>query len=290
MALRGRVLALHGLALTLGLVGLVACVDGKQAEKSGVQLVAATDRPTGEEIITTRQDTPGRFFSRENLRDTYFTGNAVPRLGQPGASGGPTGYIDNSALNTPGSKGAASEFQMEVDREDIVVEPLRSQQIIDGQWQTELDKGGSIRLNYDNEPLERVAQDILGGILGVNYLLGEGMTGTVTFRLEKRFTRAEVLQVLADILARNGYLIQYFNSVYHVGLPEELDTLTGSRGRTAIESDETSVITLPSTAPETSPRSSPRWFRRATPSPPCRKATTSWCGAIRRSSRRSTQT
>jgi general secretion pathway protein D len=247
----GRRRVLRGLALALGLVGLVACVGGgKQAQGPSVQLVAATYRPTGEEVITTRQDTPGRFFSCERQRDTCFSGNAVPRLGQPGASGGPTGYIDTSALNTPGNEGAASEFQMEVDREDIVVEPLRSQQIIGGQWQAELETGGSIRLNYDNEPLERVAQDILGGILGVNYLLGEGMTGTVTFRSEKRFTRAEVLQVLADILARNGYLIQYFNSVYHVGLPEELDTLTGLRGRTAIESDETYVIALRSTAPE----------------------------------------
>lgn len=248
-SLQGARIILRTIGLSLGLVALAACTVDQKPRGPTVQLVAATHRPTGQEIITTRKDSYVRFFSRENLRDTYFTGNAVPRLAMPGG-GGPTGYIDTSALNTPGSEGAASEFQMEIATRDIIVEPLRNQQIIGGQWQGQLDKGGSIRLNYENESVERVAQDILGGILGVNYLLAEGMTEPVTFRSEQRFTKPEVLQVLADILARNGYLIQYFNSVYHVGRPNELDTLTGLRGRTALESDESYVITLRNSAPE----------------------------------------
>lgn len=237
------------LALVFALVSLSSCVGGKSDRGPSVQLIAATYRPTGEVVITTREDRPGRFFSRENLRDTYFSGNAVPRLGAPGEVG-PTGYIDTSGLNGPGSEGAASEFQLEIESEDILVEPLRSQQIIGGQWQGDLAGSGTIQLNYENEPLSRVAQDILGGVLGVNYLLGEGLEEPVTFRSEKRFTKPEVLQVLADVLARNGYLIQYFNSVYHVGRPEELDTLTGLRGRAAVEGDDFHVITLRSSAPE----------------------------------------
>jgi general secretion pathway protein D len=241
--------ALRGLGVVICAV-LVASCSGDPAQKGpSIQLVAATYRPTGQEVITTRKDTLADFFSRETQRETYFSGNAVPRLSAPGHRG-TTGFIDTSGLNTPGGEGAASEFQMEVVSEDITVEPLRSQQIIGGQWQAELDEGGSIRLNYENEPLSRVAQDILGGIMGVNYLLGEGMDEPVTFRSEQRFTRAEVLQVLADILARNGYLIQYFNAVYHVGRPDELDTLTGLRGRTALESDETFVIALRNSSPE----------------------------------------
>jgi general secretion pathway protein D len=212
-------------------------------------LIAATYRPTGEVVITTREDQPARFFSRDNLRDAYFTGDAVPRLGARG-EGGPTGYLDTSGLNGPGLEGAASEFELEIANGDILVEPLHSQKIIGGQWQGDLESGGGIRLNYENEPLSRVAQDILGGILGVNHLLAEGLDAPVTFRSEKRFSKAEVLQVLADILARNGYLIQYFNGVYHVGLPEELDTLTGLRGRAAVEGDEAHVITLRRSAPE----------------------------------------
>lgn len=236
------------LGLCLGVLVLSSCVGGKGQQGPTVQLIAATYRPTGEVVITTRKDHPARFFSRENLRDTYFSGNAVPRLA--GDGGGPTGYLDTSGINGPGSEGAASEFEMEVENQDILVEPLRSQQIIGGQWQGDLDQGGGVRLAYEAEPLKRVAQDILGGVLGVNYLLGEGLDEPITFRSEERFSKSEVLQVLADILARNGYLIQYFNGVYHVGRPEELDTLTGLRGRAAVEGDEARVITLRGSAPE----------------------------------------
>lgn len=243
-----RRLGLRILALGLGLLVVSSCVGGKSQQGPTVQLIAATYRPTGEEVITTRKDHPARFFSRDNLRDTYFSGNAVPRLA--GDGGGPTGYLDTSGINGPGSEGAASEFEMEVANEDILVEPLRSQKVIGGQWQAEVDEGGGVRLSYEAEPLSRVAQDILGGVLGVNYLLGEGLDEPITFRSEERFSKSEVLQVLADILARNGYLIQYFNGVYHVGRPEELDTLTGLRGRAAVEGDEAHVITLRRSAPE----------------------------------------
>ena len=243
-----RRIVLRILVLGLGLLVVSSCVGGKGHEGPTVQLIAATYRPTGEVVITTRKDQPARFFSRDNLRDTYFSGNAVPRLA--GDDGGPTGYLDTSGINGPGSEGAASEFEMEVANEDILVEPLRSQKVIGGQWQAEVDQGGGVRLSYENEPLSRVAQDILGGVLGVNYLLGEGLDEPITFRSEERFSKPEVLQVLADILARNGYLIQYFNGVYHVGRPEELDTLTGLRGRAAVEGDEAHVITLRRSAPE----------------------------------------
>ena len=52
----------------------------------------------------------------------------MPRLA--GDGGGPTGYLDTSGINGPGSEGAASEFEMEVANEDILVEPLRSQKVI----------------------------------------------------------------------------------------------------------------------------------------------------------------
>ena len=79
-----RRLGLRILALGLGLLVVSSCVGGKSQQGPTVQLIAATYRPTGEEVITTRKDQPARFFSRDNLRDTYFSGNAVPRLAGDG--------------------------------------------------------------------------------------------------------------------------------------------------------------------------------------------------------------
>jgi type II secretory pathway component GspD/PulD (secretin) len=66
-----------------------------------------------------------------------------------------------------------------------------------------------------------VIRSVLGGILGVNYIIGDAVTGTLTFRSERRFSQTELLQVMADILARRGYMIQFFNGIYHIGLPAE---------------------------------------------------------------------
>ena len=220
---------------------LVGCDGTLSPQGPEVRLVSMVHKPTGEEIITTIEERKS-FFSRHNLRQTVFSGQIDARLANPGERA-PGGSPDLGGVNTPARNGAASEFQTEIKSDDIYFEPLRSQQVLGGQWQPKL-SGGSVSLRYDNDPLETVTRDILGGILGVNYILSENIQGTVSFRSEQAFARGELLQILSDILARNGYLIQYFNSIYHVGRPDELDVLTGLRGRTALEGDETYVIRL----------------------------------------------
>jgi general secretion pathway protein D len=84
----------------------------------------------------------------------------------------------------------------------------------------------------------------------VNYNLGQGLEGTVTFRSEQRFTKKQVLEALSDILARNGYLVQYFNGVYHIGRPEEMQALTGIRTASSSENEETKVLRLRRKAPD----------------------------------------
>lgn len=236
------------LAALLTLLLLGACGATKSNIDTSVKLVAVTDQTTGRQIITTREDQPARFFSKQRQRETFFSGNIDASLSTP-SGGNPSGFLNLGEVNSPGTGSAASEFQTEITSEDLRIEPLRQQQVVGGQWQPEF-SGGSVSLNYTDETLEDVVQDILGGILGVNFIVGESVTGTVTFRSEKRFRKSELVQILADILARNGYLIQYFNSVYHIGLPEELETLTGLRARTGLEGDQLYVVELRDTAPE----------------------------------------
>ena len=217
----------------------------------GPDLIAAEPRGGGPEVITTREEDSvlRRFFSRDNLRATYFSGDTTPRLAGD-TSGDPTGNLDLRIVNQNDPTGLNAEYQTEFDTSQLVISPIRHQQIIGGEWQPRENNGPSVGLNYDDEPLRNVAEDVLGGILSVNYILSDNIDGTVTFRSERRFSRVELLQILSDILAREGYLIQYFNSVYHVGPPDELETLTGLRGRTALDGDQNYVIHLGPNAPE----------------------------------------
>lgn len=250
--LEGRSWPGFWLAILLLALALAACAPSNANRRpTGPQLVAATPRAGGPSVITTRREQSqlARFFSAENLRETVFTGNTDPRLSTP--EGGETsGRLNLGAVNGPrGSGGANSELQMEF-VEDLVIEPLPHQPVLGGQWQSDLRQSPSVALSFTETPLREVAEDILGGILGVNYLLSDNLEGSVTFRSEEKFSKTDLVQILADILARNGYLIQYFNGIYHVAPPDELEVLTGLRTRSGLEGSETQVIELSGRIPE----------------------------------------
>ncbi|WP_417277789.1 secretin N-terminal domain-containing protein [Celeribacter sp.] len=241
--------------LRYGVVGvcflLASCTtSGTSSSGAAPQLVSAHPRGGGPEVITVARDETAlkRFFSAQNLRETVFSAQPTPRLASSGAQ--PTGFLDTRQLNAPGVTGANAEEQFNFDTSMLVIEPLRRQQIIGGEWQADLGRGPRVALDYTNEPLRNVTENVLGGILGVNYIVSDTVEGTVTFRSEREFSKSELLQILSDILASRGYLIQYFNSVYHIGLPEELEQLTGLRGRSTLESDQTYVIELAGPLPE----------------------------------------
>lgn len=252
----GRFASVLRLKIALVLVaGLGACADGGsggiQVNSPRKALVAVRDPATKQEIITTATEAQKiNFFSRENLRATSFSGNTNPRLAAD-TSRDPTGFIDTRGANmVPGGIDSnRGEFYTEVGGRNVVIQPLPPQRVLGGEWQAPLD-GGTVQLEFTNEPLTSVVQRVLGGILGVNYNIGNGLEGAVTFRSEQNFTRRQVVEVLSDILARNGYLMQYFNGVYHIGRPEELQTLTGIRGASSTAAEETTVVRLRRAAPD----------------------------------------
>ncbi len=244
---------LHVLVCVFALGLLAACEDGQgiQVRSAHKALVVVKDPATGTELITTAKEAQTvNFFSKENLRATNFSGNTNPRLAGD-TSRDPTGFIDTrNANSTPGTiETGRGEFYTEVGGREVVIEPIPPQRVLGGEWQGPLDQG-SVSLEFNDEPLTSVVQRVLGGILGVNYNMGNGLEGRVTFRSNETFTKPQVIEVLSDILARNGYLMQYFNGVYHIGRPEELQALTGIRGASSSSQEETKVIRLRRDAPE----------------------------------------
>lgn len=256
MTCRARLMSVMRFNLALIVVAaLSACVNGGnggiQVNSPRKALVVVRDPATGQELITTATEAQKvNFFSRENLRATSFSGNTNPRLAAD-TSRDPTGFMDTRSANmVPGGIDSnRGEFYTEVGGRNVVIQPLPPQRVLGGEWQGPLD-GGTVQLEFTNEPLTSVVQRVLGGILGVNYNIGNGLEGTVTFRSEQNFTRRQVVEVLSDILARNGYLMQYFNGVYHIGRPEELQTLTGIRGASSTAAEETTVVRLRRAAPD----------------------------------------
>ena len=242
-------------AYAFGAVVSMALLSGCTSDKAEMErplLVVAHDAGTGAELVTTRKDADKiKFWSRENLRDTNFSADATARLGAPHENG-PTGFLGLGGVNQSFARNGATNSELfdELGADELTITPLQQGRVIGAQWQPNYSDEPSIRLDYTDEPLRQVVTDVLGGILGTNFVIGDSVEGTLTFRSEERFARSQLVPVLADILARNGYLIQYFNGVYQIGTQEEIETLAGLRGGSRLESDQTYVIELRNAPPE----------------------------------------
>jgi general secretion pathway protein D len=217
-----------GIVLVAAIV-LSGCDTPNASQRSDApQLVAVQPRTGGPEVIVPQGETSAlrAFFSAENLRETTFSGQTGPRLTAPA---GPTrgGGVRAEALNTRPMQGTIADFDFEIAPEELVFDPVRRQRIIGGEWQNVQDIGPAVSMNFTDEPMRSFVEKVLGGLLAVNYVAGDTLEGSVTFRSENSFSKTDALQIFADILARNGYLVQYFNAVYHVGTPEELASMTG---------------------------------------------------------------
>ncbi len=235
------------LLLTAGLFLLAACSDtpSNSGPVARANLVVMTDPVTGKEVYTTATEAYGakNFFSQENLRETTFSGDTTPRFGDT-QSRGIFGFVQTEPLNNgpTAARSADQGYLAELFEASPDITPLAPAEVAGGLWQPRYDDRPQVSLNFDDESISAVVQNILGGILGANFLLGDTVEGTITFRSEERFSRAQLVQVLADILARSGYLIQYINGVYHVGTPEELEQLATLRGNATVEGSDIRTI------------------------------------------------
>lgn len=106
--------------------------------------------------------------------------------------------------------------------------------------------GEKVTLKFDNEPLSKVIERVLGGILRVNYVAPPDVKGSVTFRTEVPIPADQVLMVLRDLLARNKLAIRRISNVYHIGTADQLNELQANSDSSQLEDATTKVIKIPS--------------------------------------------
>lgn len=77
---------------------------------------------------------------------------------------------------------------------------------------------GKISLNFADTDIRTVVDQILGGILHVNYTIDAGVTGTVTLRTAAPLTRAALLPTLQTLLSQNNAVLVQSDGIYRVML------------------------------------------------------------------------
>lgn len=75
---------------------------------------------------------------------------------------------------------------------------------------------GTISFNFADTDIRTVVDQILGGILHVNYTIDPGVSGTVTLRTEVPLTRDAMLPTLQTLLAQNNAMLLQSNGLYRV--------------------------------------------------------------------------
>jgi len=95
------------------------------------------------------------------------------------------------------------------------------------------DPNQKVSINFNKATLDYVLKQMLGGALGLNYIAPSDLGGSVTFRTEEPVPKSQVLQIVRDILARNGLEVRSINGIYHVGRPDLIASMetTAEAGR-----------------------------------------------------------
>ncbi|MFT8719650.1 type II secretion system secretin GspD [Acetobacter sp.] len=101
---------------------------------------------------------------------------------------------------------------------------------------------GDITLNFADTDIRAVADQVLGQLLHVNYIVDSGVHGTITLKTTTPLTRAQLLPVFRTALAGSGAALVVENGVYRV--------TSRSSGSGGGENDGETVVPLRYTSAE----------------------------------------
>lgn len=163
----------------------------------------------------------GSFLSALNQRSVLFTGEDNPKL-YNGAAPRKGDIIDTGKINAPPGGGVQVAGYSGTMRRDVTVDPAveaRDMAEVRSVAGKTINPSDRVSINFNNANYDYVLKQLLGGALGVNYMVSPGLTGSVTFRTEEPVPKGQLLQIVRDILARDGLLMRLSNGVYHVGPP-----------------------------------------------------------------------
>jgi general secretion pathway protein D len=179
----------------------------------------------------------GGFFSPGSQRASVYNGDDTPRLwtGEAARKGA---VIDTSRINqAPGQKvgqpitGYVGTLRVNYDPDSKVLGADVANIAIASNGKADADD--KISVKFENATLDYFLKQILGGALRVNYIAPDDIAGSVTLKTEQPVPKGQLIQIVRDILARNGYEMRFINGVYQIGRPEALaaQEATAASGR-----------------------------------------------------------
>ncbi len=107
-----------------------------------------------------------------------------------------------------------------------------------------LKDGERVEIKLNNDPIEFAVDQLLGGLLSVNYVAASPLEGTVTFETREPILASQVPTVLRDILASRNLVMKLINGVYQIGSPAIIEQLEANSAIGNSSELATEIITV----------------------------------------------
>ncbi len=107
-----------------------------------------------------------------------------------------------------------------------------------------LQDGERVEINLQDDPLDFAVDQLLGGLLSVNYVAASPLEGTVTFETREPILASQVPTILRDILASRNLVMKLVNGVYQIGSPAIIEQLEANAAVGNASELATEIITV----------------------------------------------
>lgn len=198
---------------------------------------ACADKEAMSEAQRAARRCDGGWFSAEKHRGAVYRGDDFPRL-WTGEAERKEPVIDVERINQAGTTrsrppitGFVGTLQVEIPGDPRAEEADLAQ--LRNATQGKIAPDELVSVKFENVTLDYFLKQTLGGALQVSYLAPDDLTPRLTVRLDRPVPKSQLLQVVRDILARNGLEMRFANGLYHIGRPDALAAMdsTAAAGR-----------------------------------------------------------
>lgn len=102
----------------------------------------------------------------------------------------------------------------------------------------------TVSVDFTDASLDFILEQLLRGALQVDYIAPADLPTSVDFRIETPLPKSRVIQVVRDLLARNGLVMRLINGVYQIGPAELIESLQANSNAGRPGDDTTKIIAL----------------------------------------------
>jgi general secretion pathway protein D len=188
----------------------------------------------------------GGFFSAKRQRETVYDGDDSSRL-WTGAEPRTRTSIDTSVVNqAPAARAPVTGYMGPLRVDYVPDEKAITKDLSDirSAGAAKFDPDERVTVKFEKVSIDFFLKQLLSGALGVNYVAPDDLGGSITFRTEQPIPKSQVLQLVRDVLGRNGLEMRFLNGVYHIATPEAMAGILRTTAAGRLSDQGTRVVRL----------------------------------------------